>query len=129
MASRQPPASTGEPDEREVHEAYVRLHASEDFVRLRRVFRAFVFPVTVAFMVWYMLYVLLANYAHDFMSIRVGDSNINIALIFGLLQFVSTFAIAWGYSRKASRDFDPLAEKLKAQYDAELAEAKKEETP
>lgn len=129
MATREPPVPFDDSDERAVHQAYVRLHASEDFVRLRRIFRAFVFPVTLGFLVWYMLYVLLANYAHDFMSIRIGGSNINIALVFGLLQFVSTFAIAWGYSRKANRDFDPLAEGLKARYDAELAEVKKEEAP
>ncbi len=29
--------------------------------------------------------------------------NINVALVFGLLQFVSTFLIAWLYSRYADR--------------------------
>lgn len=87
------------------------MYESEEFARLRRRFRAFVFPVTLAFLVWYMLYVLVANYAPGFMGIQLFG-NINVALVFGLLQFVSTFGIAAWYARKASRDFDPLAEKL-----------------
>ena len=35
--------------------------------------------------------------------------NINVALVFGLLQFVTTFLIAWLYARYASRKLDPLA--------------------
>lgn len=92
-------------------QAYKRVYDSPEFARLRHRFRAFVFPVTVAFLVWYMLYVLAANYLPGFMGIRLFG-NINVALVFGLLQFVSTFGIAAWYARKASRDFDPLAEKL-----------------
>ena len=50
--------------------------------------------MTVAFLLWYALYVLLSAYARDFMSTKVVG-HINVALIFGLLQFVSTFLIAW----------------------------------
>ena len=46
--------------------------------------------------------------------------NINVALIFGLLQFVSTFLIAWLYSRYADRELDPLADA--AQGDSTTAE-------
>ena len=44
--------------------------------------------------------------------------NINVALVLGLLQFISTFVIAWAYSRYADRNMDPLAEKIKADLDA-----------
>ena len=40
-----------------------------------------------------------------------------VALVFGLLQFVSTFGIAWLYSRHANKALDPLAGKLKREYD------------
>jgi uncharacterized membrane protein (DUF485 family) len=43
--------------------------------------------------------------------------NINVALVFGLLQFVSTFAIAWLYSSYAGRELDPIAGKLQKQFD------------
>ena len=44
--------------------------------------------------------------------------NVNVALIFGLLQFASTFLIAWLYARHAGRALDPLAERLRSRYDA-----------
>jgi uncharacterized membrane protein (DUF485 family) len=72
-----------------------------------------VFPMTVAFFVWFALYVILSAYARDFMGTRIGSSHINIALIFGLLQFVSTFLIAWAYARYANRRIDPLADRIK----------------
>jgi len=68
--------------------------------------------MTVAFLLWYLLYVLLSAYARDFMSTGVVG-NINVAMVFGLLQFVSTFLIAWAYARYADRRLDPLAERLK----------------
>jgi uncharacterized membrane protein (DUF485 family) len=39
--------------------------------------------------------------------------NINIGLILGLLQFVSTFVITMTYARWADRTFDPAAESLR----------------
>jgi uncharacterized membrane protein (DUF485 family) len=33
--------------------------------------------------------------------------------VFGLLQFVSTFLIAWAYERYAGRKLEPTAEHLK----------------
>lgn len=98
-------------------DAYSIVYEDPRFVELRHRFRSFVFPVTVGFLAWYFLYVLLANYAHDFMSTKVVG-NINIALIFGLLQFVSTFLIAWWYARRASRDFDPIADELRGEFEA-----------
>jgi hypothetical protein len=46
---------------------------------------------------------------------------INIALIFGLLQFVSTFLIAWLYSRHAERSLDPISDRVRAAVEAETA--------
>jgi uncharacterized membrane protein (DUF485 family) len=94
-------------------DAYLAVEQSEDFARLRKALRGFAFPMTVAFLVWYGLYVLLSAYARGFMSTKVVG-NINIALVFGLLQFVSTFLIAWLYVRFADRRLDPLAEQLRS---------------
>ena len=100
------------------HEAYERIHASRDFGELKRSYLAFAFPMTVAFMAWYLLYVVASNWANDLMETQVVG-NINVALVFGLLQFVSTFLIAWLYARHANRKLDPLSERLRAEYDAE----------
>jgi uncharacterized membrane protein (DUF485 family) len=93
------------------NERYHAVQRSEDFVRLRKTLRGFIFPMTVAFFLWYALYVLLSAYARGFMSAKL-IGNINVALLFGLLQFVSTFLIAWYYSRFAARRVDPLADKI-----------------
>ena len=78
--------------------------------------RRFVFPMTAVFFLWYALYVLLSAYARGFMSIKLVG-NINVALLFGLLQFVSTFLIAWLYSRYAARRIDPLADQIRDELD------------
>jgi uncharacterized membrane protein (DUF485 family) len=41
--------------------------------------------------------------------------NINVALVLGLLQFVSTFVITMLYVRYANKNLDPVAEKLRDQ--------------
>lgn len=112
------PDGTAEPGLETQHAVYERLRDTQDFAELRRRYRGFVFPATVAFIVWYAAYVLLSMWASDFMSHKVVG-NINIALVFGLLQFVTTFALAWVYARYSSKNLDPLAEKLDAQFQAE----------
>ena len=90
---------------------YDELHASTEFEQLRRRYRGFVFPATVAFLTWYLLYVVLSNWAGDFMGTKLVG-NINVALVFGLLQFATTFLIAWVYSRYSTAKLDPLARDL-----------------
>ena len=100
------------------HEAYERIASEPDFAELRRRYRRFAFPATVAFMVWYITYVVCNNWARDFMDIRV-IGNINIAVVFGLLQFASTFVIAYLYERYSSKNLDPLADKLRDEFETE----------
>jgi uncharacterized membrane protein (DUF485 family) len=88
------------------------VEQSPDFGKLRSALRSFVFPMTAAFFLWYALYVILSAYARGFMSTKIVG-NINVALVFGLLQFVSTFLIAWLYSRYANQKLDPLADRLR----------------
>jgi uncharacterized membrane protein (DUF485 family) len=96
--------------------AYTEVHQSEQFQELKRRQRSIAFPLTGIFLAWYFLYVLLADYAHDFMSHKLWG-NINVALVMGLLQFVSTFAITIWYVRYANRRLDPLAGQLRDELD------------
>ena len=96
------------------NEKYREVQQSEEFTELRRRLRNFVFPWTIAFFLWYALYVLLSAYARGFMGVKLVG-NINVALLFGLLQFVSTFLIAWYYSKYAAQRVDPIADKIKAE--------------
>jgi uncharacterized membrane protein (DUF485 family) len=95
---------------------YDELHESEDFIELRRRFRRFVVPATGAFLAWYLLFVVMSNWADDFMSKKVVG-HINVGLVFGLLQFLSTFVIAWLYSRYMNRNVDALARNVEQRYE------------
>ncbi|MCD0448740.1 DUF485 domain-containing protein [Actinocorallia sp. API 0066] len=96
---------------------YEEVRATPEFARLRHKFRAFVFPLTVAFLAWYLLYVVMSGFARDFMAIQLVGT-INVALVFGLLQFVSTFGIAYFYARYAGAQLDPIAEDIRAKAEA-----------
>jgi uncharacterized membrane protein (DUF485 family) len=49
------------------------------------------------------------------MSKTIGDTNITIGLIMGLLQFVSTFIITTVYVRYANTHLDPVAEEIRTE--------------
>lgn len=109
-----------ETDPRGVHQrsgyaVYDTLHRAEEFQELRRRFRRFVIPATVAFMSWYLLYVVMSMWATDFMNTEVVG-NVNVAIVFGLLQFASTFLIAILYGRFMNKNADPLARELEQRY-------------
>jgi len=124
MPERTPDASTDASaenlyDPNSKHDpVYQVLYDTAEFKELRSRFRKFVFPATIAFLAWYLLYVILSNWAHDFMSIEVFG-NVNVALIFGLLQFVTTFGLAYVYARYMNRRVDPLARQLDEKYGKE----------
>ena len=101
------------------HQVYNDLHATPEFRELRKRYRAFAFPFTAAFLAWYLLYVLMSNWATGFMNTKVVG-NINVALVFGLLEFVTTFGIAFLYSRHAAKSLDPLAAELEERYNREV---------
>ena len=94
---------------------WMNAQASPEFEKLRKTLRGFVFPMSAFFIIWYATYVLLGAYAHDFMSTKVLG-NINVGLILGLLQFVTTFAITGLYVRFADRKLDPAAEVVREHF-------------
>ncbi|GLZ46503.1 clumping factor B [Actinomycetospora sp. NBRC 106375] len=99
---------------------YQEVQSSPEFAALRGRWRRFIFTMSAVFLAWFLVYVLLAAYARDFMNTRIGDSNITVGLIMGLLQFVSTFAIATIYVRFADKHLDPEAERLRRQVEEKL---------
>jgi uncharacterized membrane protein (DUF485 family) len=68
--------------------------------------------MTVAFLAWYLLYVLLSTYAPDFMATRVFG-NVNLGILLGLAQFVTTFAITHLYVAHADKRTDPIADEMR----------------
>ncbi|MFD8807048.1 DUF485 domain-containing protein [Streptomyces sp. NPDC059597] len=112
MATETPPPAKPQP-QLPSSEEFTEAQQSAEFGELRRAHRSFAFPLTIAFVAWYLLYVLLSCYAEDFMGTKVVG-NVNMALILGLAQFLTTFLIAWWYARHAAAKLDPRAEAIKS---------------
>lgn len=101
-------------------EEYRAVQASPEFQELRSRLRRFVFPMSALFLVWYSAYVVLGAFAHDFMATKVwGD--INVGLLIGIGQFVSTFVITGIYVRFANRELDPRAEAIRTKLEGGVA--------
>lgn len=97
---------------------YLAVQRSPEFQDLRKRFRGWVIPVTVGSLLWYLAYVLLAAYAPGFMGEPV-IGNVNVGLILGLLQFVSTFVVTALYIRYASRVLDPASSRIREKMEEE----------
>ncbi|MGH4014798.1 MAG: DUF485 domain-containing protein [Pseudonocardiaceae bacterium] len=97
---------------------WVAAARSAEFATLRKRLRRFIFPMTAFFLAWYFLYVLLAAFAPAFMATRVVGT-INVGLIFGLLQFATTFAITMSYVRFANRHLDPISSRIREQMEGD----------
>jgi uncharacterized membrane protein (DUF485 family) len=105
--------SVSEPERRILSpEEYLAAQNSPEFIDLKKRFRQFAFPMTFAFLAWYLLYVLLSTYAHDFMSTEVLG-NVNLGILLGLAQFVTTFVITHLYVAHANKRTDPIADEMR----------------
>ncbi|WP_225978113.1 DUF485 domain-containing protein [Gandjariella thermophila] len=91
---------------------YTAIQQSEEFAQLRRRMRRFVFPMTGLFLCWYMTYVLLAAFDHSLMNQKVVGQ-VNLGLILGVGQFISTILIMLAYLRYAKRNIDPRVEAIR----------------
>lgn len=103
-ALRQRPSSAG-PD-------FAAIHDDPDFVAAKRRLRLFIFPMGVLFLGWYFAYVLLSDYDSVFMSQKVFGA-VNMGLVLGVLQFVSTGVITIMYGRYARKQIDPRIDRIR----------------
>ena len=90
------------------------MQNSEQFHKLKKTYRSFTFPMSLAFFTWYLLYVLVAIYAPGFMGKNV-IGHINMGVLLGLAQFVTTFLITWIYIRYANKNIEPQAAAIREQ--------------
>lgn len=79
---------------------YLEVQRSEAFREVRRRYRRFVVPAAVAFLLWYVAYVVAATTAHELMARPVAGA-VNVAMVAGLGQFLTTFLLTWAYARHA----------------------------
>ena len=85
---------------------FIAMRDSPQFSKLRGTYRKFTFPMTVAFFLWYVLYVLAAVFAPELMGTEIGGGW-NIGLVFGLAQFLTTFVITYIYVNYANKNIEP----------------------
>lgn len=99
---------------------YAAVVASPDLIELKRRQRRFAFPMAVFFLAWYFTYVLVAAFAPDFMATPVFGV-VNLGLILGLGQFVTTFTITMIYVSYSNRVLDPLGSKLRTELEGQAS--------
>lgn len=90
---------------------WIAAERSPEFRELEKRKKAFIIPATVFFLVWYFGFIILAGYAPDFMGEEFLTDGFTVGYVLALSQFVMTWVLGAVYVRKATRDFDPLAER------------------
>ena len=100
--------------------AYQQIQRSPEFRALRSRWRRYIFLMSGLFLAWFLLYVLLADFATGLVNTRIGGTNFTVGLALGLLQFLSTFVITTLYVRYADRNLDPEAASLRTMVEEKL---------
>ncbi|MFF8845102.1 DUF485 domain-containing protein [Streptomyces sp. NPDC015127] len=93
-------------------EIYLEVQRSTAFQEVRRRYRRFVVPASLAFFLWYLAYVVAATAAPELMARPVAGA-VNVAMVAGLAQFLTTFLLTWAYARHARRRRDRAALELR----------------
>ncbi len=114
MPARAVPSARGEQDGAAVRarDVYTEVQRSEAFQEVRSRYRRFVVPGVAAFLVWYVGYVVAATTAPTLMARPVAGA-VNVAMLAGLGQFLTTFLFTWAYARHARLRRDRAALELR----------------
>lgn len=91
---------------------YLEVQRGAAFQEVRSTYRRFVVPGVAVFLLWYVAYVVTATTAPGLMARRVAGS-VNVAMLAGLGQFLTTFLFAWAYARHARLRRDRAALELR----------------
>ncbi|APT84291.1 DUF485 domain-containing protein [Corynebacterium aquilae] len=108
-------------------EEFLEVQNSQEFQHLRRTFRSFAFPVTVAFMAWYVFYIVTATFAVDFVSRPVYGA-INLGMVLGLAQFATAGLVTWAYVHFADNKLDPETAAIRDQMEYPAAQTAVDKT-
>lgn len=96
---------------------YREVQAREEFQDLRRTHRSFVFPMTVFFLVFYLVYVSLGAFWPELFAIKVFG-NINVGMLYGLSQFVVVGVITAAYVKFTNTKLDPKSVAIRTELEA-----------
>jgi uncharacterized membrane protein (DUF485 family) len=93
-------------------DVYLQVQRSEAFQEVRSRYRRFVVPAVAVFLAWYVAYVVTATTAPGLMARPVAGA-VNVAMLAGLAQFLTTFLLTWAYARHARLRRDRAALELR----------------
>ncbi|WP_405974353.1 DUF485 domain-containing protein [Streptomyces sp. NBC_00988] len=93
-------------------DVYLEVQRSAAFQEVRGRYLRFVVPATVVFFTWYVAYVVTATTAPGFMARPVAGA-VNVGMVAGLGQFLTTFLLTWAYARHARLRRDRAALELR----------------
>jgi uncharacterized membrane protein (DUF485 family) len=91
---------------------YLEVQRSAAFQEVRSRYRRFVVPAVAVFFGWYVAYVVTATSAPRLMARPVVGA-VNVAMLAGLGQFLTTFLLTWAYTRHARLRRDRAALELR----------------
>ncbi|MFE5482637.1 DUF485 domain-containing protein [Streptomyces sp. NPDC056527] len=109
------PAPGAVPRQQPAHSAadiYLAVQRSPAFQEVRSRYRRFVLPAALGFLLWYLAYVVAATVAPGLMARPVAGA-VNVAMVAGLGQFLTTFLLTWAYARHARLRRDRAALELR----------------
>ncbi|WP_079085267.1 DUF485 domain-containing protein [Streptomyces dysideae] len=93
-------------------DVYLEVQRSAAFQEVRSRYRRFVVPAVIVFLAWYVGYVVAATTAPGLMARPVAGA-VNVAMVAGLGQFLTTFLLTWAYARHARLRRDRAALELR----------------
>ncbi|MFG2465590.1 DUF485 domain-containing protein [Streptomyces canus] len=93
-------------------DVYLEVQRSAAFQEVRSRYRRFVVPAGIGFFAWYVAYVVTATSAPALMARPVAGA-VNVAMLAGLGQFLTTFLLTWAYARHARLRRDRAALELR----------------
>ncbi|MFI5570941.1 DUF485 domain-containing protein [Streptomyces sp. NPDC051740] len=97
-------------------DVYLEVQRGAAFQEVRSRYRRFVVPAVAAFLTWYVAYVVTATTAPGLMARPVAGA-VNLGMLAGLGQFLTTFLLTWAYVRHARLRRDRAA--LELRWDAQ----------
>lgn len=97
---------------------YQSITASEKFIALKRRHRRFVLPLTIVALIWYLAFVVAAINFPEVMAKPVIGEYINLGIVLGFAQFLTTFIVTTWYVSFANRKLDPVSAEMREELGA-----------
>jgi uncharacterized membrane protein (DUF485 family) len=100
VAEAGPARRASEDEEAAAADVYLEVQRSAAFQEVRTRYRRFAVPGVAIVFVWYVGYLVTATAAPRLMAHPVAGA-VNVAMLAGIGQFLTTFLFAWAYARHA----------------------------